>query len=419
MFVIAGCIVGGAVLRLIFPFDIEYKEDEVWLFEHARALVEGAPFPWIGMTLSNSTPQPGLSVWFMGALAYLRGAMIPPQLAGAVQIANVTALALFCLFVVKSVARRRREIWLWAAALWAVNPIAIILERKIWLPSMLPLPAVGFYAAWWWRRVPVAAFGWGALGAILPQIHLGTALFTGSIAAWTLARDRAAFPWKPWLVGSVVGTLPALPWLTEVMGSAGGLPARWRWPNPTYFLRWATQPFGFGLQYSLGPTDFRSFMATPQIAEMAIWLVGVLYLMLGVLMILAFARAAASFRAAAAPSWQGALHTIFLGRDRETVLIGAALWGYGSLLTLLTVGRLNANRHYLEIVMPIMALWCARLVFCGDAKPAWQNARIILTMLCVLQLTLSASALLYIHDRQIINGEYGPTWRAQQRSQPN
>jgi hypothetical protein len=410
--VIAACLLAGAALRLIFPSDIEYKEDESWLFEHARALVEGAPWPWSGMTLSNSTLQPGLSVWLMGALAYLRGVTTPPQLASAVQTANVMALALFCLFILSGVPRQRREIWLWAAALWAVDPIAIILERKIWLPSMLPLPAVVFYAAWWWRRIPAAAFAWGALGVVLPQIHLGAALLAGAIAVWTLGCDRAEFPWKPWLAGSIVGALPALPWLIDMLGNAGDLPARWRGPNPTYFLRWATQPFGFGLQYSLGPTDFRAFLETPQIAGIPIWLIGALHLVLGALMLLAFVRAAAGLRKTVPP--RRLLYSVFLGRDRETVLIGAALWGYGTLLTLLTIGRLNANRHYLVIVMPIMALWCARLVFAGDAKSAYRQARIILATLCLVQLALSASVLLYIRDRQVIHGEFGATWRAQQ-----
>jgi hypothetical protein len=408
---IGTCIVAGAVLRLSFPFDIEYKADEAWLFEHARALVQGAPWPWSGMISSNLTPQPGLSVWIMAGLAYLRGAVTPPQLANAIQITNVLALALFWLFCTRGVSHPSREIWLWAAALWAVDPIAIILERKIWLPSMLPLPVVAFYMAWWCRRFPAAAFGWGALGALLPQIHLAAALFTAAIAAWTLAWDRASFPWKPWFAGSVAGTLPALPWLIDTFGSFADLPTRWRGPNPTYFLRWATQPFGLGLEYSLGRMDFHDFLAMPQIAGTSTWLIAAIHLMLLALMILAFVRSTASFLRSAP---NNVVHSVLLGRDAESVLIGAALWGYGGLLTLLTVGRLNANRHYLVIVMPIMALWCARLVFAGDAKSTRPLARTILVVLCLGQLVLSTSVLLYIHERQVIHGEYGATWGAQQ-----
>jgi uncharacterized membrane protein len=127
-------------------------------------------------------------------------------------------------------------------------------------------------------------------------------------------------------------------------------------------------------------------------------------------MILVFVRAFAALVRQAVPSWH-ALYFFFLGRGPETVLIGAALWGYGALLTLLTVGRLNANRHYLVVVMPLVALWCARLVFATAAR---LQARIIIATLCVLQLALGTSVLFYIHDRQVIRGEYGATWQSQQ-----
>ena len=39
---IGTCIVAGAVLRLSFPFDIEYKADEAWLFEHCYRRRESA-----------------------------------------------------------------------------------------------------------------------------------------------------------------------------------------------------------------------------------------------------------------------------------------------------------------------------------------------------------------------------------------
>jgi hypothetical protein len=241
------------------------------------------------------------------------GATTPPQLAGAVQIANILALVFFCLFILTSIAPARHERWLWALALWAVNPIAIILERKIWLPSMLPLPAVLFYVTWWWRRIPTAAFVWGVMGAVLPQIHLGAALLTAAVFAWTLVHDRAAIPWKSWLAGTVVGTLPALPWLIEMAHSVGDLPARWRGPNPTYYLRWVTQPFGLGLEYSLGPADFAAFLRMPQIAGVSTWLIGALHLVLVALMILVLARAGMRFRAVGQRSWPHVLRAVFLG----------------------------------------------------------------------------------------------------------
>ena len=139
------------------------------------------------------------------------------------QLLNVLALLAFAAFGLFAIPKERREPWLWAAALWAVNPASIILERKIWTPSVLPLPAVGMLWAWRYRRHPAAAFAWGLLGALMAQIHLGAAFFAAALMAWTLVADRRAFPWIGWLAGSVVGVLPAIPWALDL--------AQHAWPH--------------------------------------------------------------------------------------------------------------------------------------------------------------------------------------------
>jgi hypothetical protein len=408
--VIAFCVLGGAVLRLIFPNDIEYKADEQWLFEHTLALLAGGPWPWSGMSASNDTPFAGLNIWMLATLARLRGAATPPQLANAIQLANVAALGLFCSFIFVAIPRHRRERWLWAAALWAVDPIAIVLERKIWLPSLLPLPAVAFYAAWWLRRASIAAFVWGVLGTLIPQIHTGAALLTGAIAVWTVLFDRSAFPWKPWLAGSIAGALSALPWvieLAETILDQDHWLGRWRFPNATYFLRWATQPFGIGTQYVLG-RDYHAFLAAPDIGGSPSYLIGGIQIILWILMLGVFAQACAKCVRSAPQTISAFLRAILPGRDPEAMLVNAALWGYGTMLTLLTIGKLNANRHYLLIVMPLMALWCVRLI--TFANPKLEYRRLVLGVLCLLQLTFSAALLIYIDKRQVVDA-YGPTWQ--------
>ena len=144
------------------------------------------------------------------------GARTPPDLARAVQLLNVAALLAFAAFGLLAIPRERREPWLWAAALWAANPASVILERKIWSPSVLPLPAVGLLWAWRYRRHPAAAFAWGALGALMAQIHLGAAFFAAALMVWTLLADRRAFP------GSA--GWPAA-WSARCRRSRG----RWRW----------------------------------------------------------------------------------------------------------------------------------------------------------------------------------------------
>ena len=105
---------------------------------------------------------------------------------------------------------------------------------------------------------------------------------------------------------------------------------------------------------------------------------------------------------------------VFVGKDPETTLIAATFWGYGGILTLLTIAGANAERHYLVAVAPLMALWAAAAVFYGDRTPAPRRARAILIALCVGQAALSAGLLGYIHQTGIILDEYGATWYSQQ-----
>jgi hypothetical protein len=402
-------VAAGAALRLTFPNDIEFKADERGFFLSAQAIAAGHAWPWIGPYTSIGSPAAPMSNWILGVMARASGAATPPDLARCVQISNLVALAVFT-FGAWRMAAPRRATWLWAAALWAVNPIAVILERKIWNPSLLPLPAVLCYFAWLGRRSPWAAFVWGLLGAVIAQIHTGGAFFALSLAIWAFLRERRAFPWLPWAAGSLIGAAPAIPWLAHLAqfhGLAGhkGL----RPPNPGFYLRFFIQPFGFGAEYTLGKKAFVDFLGWPRLGATATWLVGVLHLALVVVTLNVFYRGARAFWASGGVTWR----TIFLGRDPDDTLICAALWGYGGCLTLITLGAADSHRHYLELVAPLMAVWCARTVQIGAPPRGLAAARVVLPALCAIQLAISGALLAYIDQRQVIPGDYGTIWRAQ------
>jgi hypothetical protein len=416
---LALAIAVGAVLRLAWPGDIEYKADEAWIFFHARDLAAGAPWPWTGMSMSIGPAFPGMSLWVFGLLAYFGGAATPPDLARAVQIWNIAAIALFALFARCAIAQREREPWYWAAALWAVNPVAILLERKIWLPSVLPLPAVLLYVTWWHRRHPAGAFLWGALAALMAQIHVAVALLEAALAAWTFLYERRTVAWRSWLAGSAAGALPALPWLVQFPGDAGVVGHRVRWPNPGYFLKWLTQPFGFGMDYSLTGSHVAAYFRGPLLFGHPTWLMGLVHLLLGGLIVAVLVRAVLAAAARPRPT----LRAAFVGREPAAVLINAALWGYGTLLTLLTIGRLDPNRHYMVSVMPLMTLSAARLAFYGERTPAGapaagRTARALLGATFVCLGIASAGLRSYVHEAQIIceprAQKFGQTWASQQ-----
>ncbi len=163
-------LVAGAGLRLIWPADIEYKADEAWTFEHSRQ----ADLPWLGMPSSVDIPNPGMSLWVFIGLQRLSGAEDPPALARAVQCINIAALVLLVVFAFWYVPRSEREPWLWAAALVAVNPLAVLFHRKIWPPCVLPLLTLLMLYGWWYRP------------AARPGVPLGS--------AWECAWDKSTWP---------------------------------------------------------------------------------------------------------------------------------------------------------------------------------------------------------------------------------
>src|SRR5262249_47746474 len=122
----------GGVLRLLWGQDIEFKEDEAWTFDRTQRVGDAEPCPWVGMPSSAGFPNPGMSLWVFLVLGKVTAAQDPVDLARAVQILNVTALACLVLFILRAVPRPEREAWLWAAALAALNPLSVLAQRKIW-----------------------------------------------------------------------------------------------------------------------------------------------------------------------------------------------------------------------------------------------------------------------------------------------
>jgi hypothetical protein len=416
---LALALAAGIALRLAYPLDIEWKTDERAIFAHAQAMAAGGAWPAVGQPASMGPPHPGMSLWAFGVLAALIQARSPPDLARAVQLTNVVALLLLAAFAFMSVPKARREPWLWAAALWAVNPLAIIFERKIWNPSVLPLPMVGFIWAWWGRRHPAGAFAWGVLGAVMAQLHLGVIFLALAVALWTLIHDRAAFPWKGWLAGSLVGALPAVPWLLALTHHAAGAGAKAaaagaglmvRIPIASYFVRWVSQPFGFGVGFTLGRRQIADYLAGPVMGSLDTHVMAATQIVLAAACLIVLVQALRAIRLGDL----GQLRSGVLGDSPETVLICAALWGYGGALTALTVIGADSNRHYMIVVGPLMALWAAMTVLVGDPTPGRRRARTLLSVICLCQAIASAGLLAYIDQTGVIAGDYGATWRVQQ-----
>ena len=402
----------GAGLRLAYVDDIEYKCDEAWILKHARCAPDPAPLQWVGIPASIGIRNPAMGTWMFRLLSVLTGAQTPVEFARAVQVLNIAALVLLAGFALWIVPRGEREPWLWATALGALNPLAVIFQRKIWPPSILPILVLAMLIGWWYRNRRSGAFLWGLMGVVIGQIHLAGFFLTGGFAAWAALFERRRLAWLSWLAGCSIGALPMLPWAYLVLGrSRGHFNHAVQWIHVAelkFWARWFTEPFGLGIEYSL-ESDFGDFLRYPLLGGRPTYLVGALHAaVLAVAAIVAY-RSVRWLR-----QYRNRRGDWFIGRSSTTAFTeNAALWGFGILLTLSTA---SIHRHYLVVAFPLTFVWLARLALApAETEPGERGrCRALLVGLCMIQFLLSAAFLDYIHaNPRQIHGDYGIPYRAQ------
>ncbi len=401
-------LLAGLALRLIWVGDMEYKEDEDYMFRRLMSVGVSEPWPWLGIASGVHVRNPALSVWVFVGLGKILGVTEPTGLCRIVQCLNIAALALLVLTALRLVAAREREPWLWAAALAAVNPFAVMYHRKIWAQSVLPFFCVLFLMAWLRRDRRGGAFAWGLVGAALGQIHMSGFFFAFALAAWTFFADRARPRWRPWLAGSFLGALPLIPWVVHLATFSSGNAIFRGWEEAAqlkFWVFWLTDPIGLHLGNPLGVHHGNSMLQ--QLGDF------VRYPLLGGQPTYGLGAAHVAIAGIAAALWIRALLALFFRADRmpwrdwlrgggsETgLLLRAAGIGYGALLTLAT---LKIYRFYLIVTFPLEFVWLAGA---GLSKPA--SGRVLLAALVVLELVVSIGFLGYVHVNEgALGGDYG------------
>jgi hypothetical protein len=410
---LVAALVLGAALRFIWVRDIEYKWDEAWTFQRTQEVGRTEPFPWVGMPTSAGFPNPGMSVWVFLVLAKLSGAHDPLALARAIQVGNVLALVLLVGFACRVVPRPEREPWLWAAALVAVNPLAVLFHRKIWPPSVLPLFTLALLTGWWHRDRRWGAFLWGLVGACVGQVHLSGFFFAAGVAGWAFLFDRPRVAWRSWLGGSVLGALPLLPWLHALAagGPAGTVHHHWAHVlEGKFWVRWLGEPFGLSVEYAL-EDDFGDFLSCPHIGGQPTYLVAVVH---GLVVVLAGAVLVRAAWLIWRQRRQG--RDFWLGKGSPTAFtLAAAFGGFGICLT---ASGMPIPRHYLLILFPLGFVWLARAVLVQPGRPGdvWGWGRGCLAGLWLAQLLITVSFLGYVHvNQRPIRGDYGIPYGALER----
>jgi hypothetical protein len=398
----------GIVFRLIWLEDMEYKGDEAWIFTQVQGFWQTRHVLLVGMQSSAGLPNAGMSFWVFVALSSILPIDDPLALTRAVQLMNVAAILLLAIFVLKGIEQSEREPWLWSVALVSVNPLAVLFSRKIWAQDTLPLFTVGMLVGWWYRRRWWGAFLWGLLGAVLGQIHLGGFFFAAAFVGCTLLFDHRSVHWSAWFAGSILGTLPMVPWLVVLIVVAQNAHGTSRYNLLSPFIQhWLNLSLGLDLRYSLGD-NFAAFLAYPTVVGNQIYLgaalLGVVILIFSIILVRLACQLYAQPRRT--------IELIFGTRSETALALNAAFWGYGLLLT---GTLLPVYLHYFIIAFSLPALWLAWLTRAGSSGSirSAANSRLLLTGLVLAQACITITFLAYIHETQFIRGDYGVVYRAQ------
>lgn len=396
-FVVAA-FVAGAFLRIVWPDDIHYLGDESWTFTHVR---DGAWEP-LGMPSSRGLKNAGMSLWVFIMLGKIGGVSTPAGLTRCVALLGLLGHALLLVIPLRFIDDEKdRRTWLWAIILAVVNPILLFLERKIWAQSVLPIFMSGILIAWMRRDARGGAFTWGALGAIIGQIHMAGFFFTPALVVWTklFSKDKKT-SWIAWFAGSVIGALPAVPWLLYLAHDrppATSSPwwLRFRLEFYQYFV---SDPFSLSGEYVLG-NDIWLAMRWPMVGGHATHLVLLAHAVLALTAVVLAWRALVAIWECRR-DWRALLRG---GTNDTTLLLAAVLAGMGVLMTLPSI---SIHRHYMLATFPLQYVLVARVALRRPDGERW------LKILFAGGAIVSFGLLTYVRDVGE-NPEMGKTYATQ------
>jgi len=393
----------GAALRLCLPGDIEYKDDEKVMFDMTQAIRTTGTWPPLGVRTGVGGRHPAMGVWVFGAWTKILPVSSPPELARGGQILNILALCLLAFYSLRLTTREEREAWLWATVFAAVNPFLVLLQRKIWIPSLLPFFCMLFWMGWRFRHKWPGAFAWGLLGILLGQIHMSGFFLSGAVFLWTIWKEREV-KWGAWLMGTLVGLPPLLPWIQFVFTNHENGFSKfngWWVFYPKYWFYWATDPLGLGLNYSLKTRTFMDFIRYPLLGDHGTYLVGLLHLLigaLGILILLAWKKNRGKGPAV--------LDSSETGKALKVALGPAGL--------LMTLSCIEVCRHYLLMAFPLEGVWLSRMGLCDHERGRWR-----LACLWAAELLLTLLFLYFIHvNHGAPIGDYGVAYQYQAQPAP-
>jgi len=388
----------GFWFRLGTLSDMEYKPDEVYMFERMVNAGVTETWPSIGMPSGGGVMNPGLSIWVFIAYAKLFRIQDPLSATAVVAVLNCMAVLLFLFWGYRHL-KSIREKWIlmWAISFSLVNPFQILLDRKLWAQSILPIFLVTAFWAWTARKKWFGAFLWGLVGAMVGQIHMSGFFIFFGIFAWTCIYGRP-FVWKAWTIGSIVGASLMLPWIRYMLelSHSGGRPFYFQEIYQFLFFRyWASFPWGFKPYGNLGKEAFGQFQTGSVVfLQWGLLIIGVATWIIAAVLFFQRKRSLKQMMKSPQPLFQ---------------YQNALFWGAGLVLT---IAMVRLHRYYMATFFPFAVMAWVRVLRFNFRK----HANVAAVLLWCMLLGYSVKLLSFIHQNKgAVAGDY---WISYQNQDP-
>jgi hypothetical protein len=397
----------GVILRLIWTSDMEWKDDERWMFEHAQAASHSGTWAPVGMESSAGIVNPGLSVWIFTAISFF--CSTPIGMARGVELLNIITLFGLVLFVLKRVDVNERKIWLWGLALAAVSPLAVLFSKKVWEQDTIVFFSMLTIIGNAYRTKRGGAFLWGLAGALIGQIHMSGFFYAAGLFVFTIIYDaitKTKTRWLWWIIGSAIGSIGLIPWITYIYNHPS--PTSLHWSHLlqfSFYPYWFIDAHGLNIMYSIRK-EFWELIKMPYIFNIPTYLVAVVHLFLVGVGCYSLKRIYLYVK-----------HKIIPLKTKQSIInyiknltllefyLFSILLGLG---VFMNFSGIITFQHYLIVGFPFSYLFLSKIL---------SKKKKLLIGVITAQAIITIAFLFYVHiNNGVINGDYGKTYQSQQET---
>jgi hypothetical protein len=377
---------------------MEWTDDEMFLYINSKyySTLSFQNWPSIGPVTSQGFLHPVLYLWIYSLLALF--SKNPIDMVRMVMVLNALAIVgLAMFFYLHNSFAKERVKYLWAVALTAVSPFAILFSRKIWSQDLLCFFSLLIMFFHTFRKNRFSSLLWGFFSGIIGQIHLSGLFFSASFFVSTLIFDRKNIKktkWSFWLVGLCLSLVPMLKWFIYMLSSNRLYKLKLsNLIELSYLKYFILNSVGISRNY-FNNEHLYEYLKLPYFLNIPTFIVGISHIFLFLIAIWAFL-----FQLKRIKNWRSIFYTQSLINFYFLVAIINGL--------LITFTAHEVFDHYLIVLFPIPCLWLANIL---------KSNTYVLSAVVVAQLVVSSSYL-YFNHHNCSNGrgypdslEYGTSY---------